>query len=181
MSDARLTGVIGLDGHDGAGKTTLAVALAGVSGSAYVRPFSGAVGRELMAAAEKADTAAVAEIGRTALSGALADHGRPLVLDRSWMTVASLMPATEFAACWSIWIPTVLCWSALPATLERLASRSEEPRTAAWHRHYLERYLAISEQFGVPVLRTDDRTPAECLALLLSEFAPARPRVNPAS
>jgi len=171
--DADLAGVIGLDGHDGAGKTTLALALAAASGSAYVRPFSGAVGSALLDAADRSDTAAVLEIGRDALTGALAEHGRPLVLDRSWLTVASLLPVAEFAAGWSTWIPTVLCWSALPVTLERLATRDEQPESVAWHQHYLQRYLALSEHFGVPVLRTDGGSPEDCLALLRDRLLPA--------
>jgi cytidylate kinase len=166
MSDAQINGALGLDGHDGAGKTTLALALARAAGASYARPFSGAVGRELMAAAEKADTMAVCEIGHRALTSALEDHGRPLVLDRSWMTVASLVPTVEFNAAWSVWIPTVLCWTDLPTTLSRLASRREEPQSPAWHQQYLERYLAISQYYSVPVLHTTDHSVTECIVIL---------------
>lgn len=157
--------VVALDGHDGAGKTTIATALAEVLGAQYVRPFGGATGHALMAAATAHDHAQVLAIGHDALHGAIETRREApaLVLDRSWMTVASLVETDDFAASWSLWVPTILCWSDLGTTLARLEQRTEAPEELAWHTLYLDRYLDLARRFDVPVLRTDTAPVDDCV------------------
>lgn len=172
--------VVALDGHDGAGKTTIATALADALDGVYVRPFGGATGRALMAAATAHDPVQVLAVGEGALRDALGAHrdSPVVVLDRSWMTVASLVEPAEFAAAWTLWVPTVLCWSDLTTTLQRLAVRTEEPEDTSWHSFYLDRYLELARRFDVPVVRTDRASVASCVdavrAILdgLSDTAP---------
>jgi hypothetical protein len=157
--------VVALDGHDGAGKTTIATALAHALGAEYVRPFGGATGHALMAAATAHDHAQVLTIGHDALHDALETHREApaLVLDRSWLTVASLVEPEQFAAAWTLWIPTILCWSDLATTLARLDQRTEAPEELAWHTLYLDRYLELARRFDVPVLRTDTAPVEDCV------------------
>ncbi|MHA7271053.1 hypothetical protein [Arthrobacter sp. HLT1-20] len=151
-----LRGVVGIDGHDGTGKTTLAKNVAERLGMSYLRPFGGSRGQELTRASESGDTAEVLRIGASALEHALqsADGTGAILLDRSWMTVASLVDDDEFREHWTLWIPTILCWADLPTTLSRLAQRDEPEESLAAHRHYIARYKALAEANGCTVVDT---------------------------
>lgn len=154
MSDpAGLAGVVAFDGHDGTGKSTIARAVAERLGAAYARPFGGAAGRALMAASDAGDEAAIVRVGEDALAAAL-DAPRPLVLDRGWVTVATLLPWERFEPLWSRWVPTVVCWCDLETTLERLADRDEPAEALAWHEHYIARYREIAAARGCPLVVT---------------------------
>ncbi len=147
---------VGIDGHDGAGKSTLAALLADRLGVECRRLMAEPHGSALMAAADAGDTAGVIEVGRAAFSATLeADAAGPVILDRSWITVASLVPWETFRGSWDHWVPTVLCWADLDTTLSRLAERSEAPQPVAWHEHYLAVYAEIAAATGTPVVRTD--------------------------
>ena len=89
--------VLALDGHDGAGKTTIASALALRLGGVAVRPFAGATGGALFEAGQREDVDALIEIGGAAIETAVstAPKGCLVVLDRAWMTVASFMPGVR--------------------------------------------------------------------------------------
>lgn len=171
--------VIGIDGHDGSGKTTLAKALVNAVGGSYCRPFGGAAGRELLAAAESGDSLRAIEIGRNAVSLALEPFGdsSPVVLDRSWVTVASLMPWDVFDRHWPTRMPAIVCWCDLETTLERLSHRPESPKRTSWHAHYLARYRELADFGSCPLLRTDETDEAGVLAQALqyaSEIGLAR-------
>lgn len=152
--------VVGIDGHDGTGKTTIAKNVATRLGFSYRRPFGGERGLALSRAAASGDTAAVLRIGADALARAVqpAGEGRPLILDRSWMTVASLVDDEDFRDRWTLWIPTILCWADLPTTLGRLALRDEPGESVALHRHYIDRYRTIAQRMGCSIVDTSNRS-----------------------
>jgi cytidylate kinase len=170
--DQILGPLIALDGHDGSGKTTLAIAFADRIGGSYARPFSGTLGKELLKAGESGDVEGVVELGQRGLDRAIAEAERfPVVLDRSWITVASLI-ASESLAKWTVRIPTVLCFSDLRTTLERLELRTDEfLEPVAWHTRFLEIYLDIAERHNVPILRTDTGDPISVTLDKLEQLA----------
>jgi cytidylate kinase len=161
--------IIGLDGHDGTGKTTLAQLLAQRLHGRYVRTFGAQWGVDLMRAHEQHDDALTVEIGMAALQAAVASASTDevLILDRSWITVRSLVGAELFAQRWSLQVPTILCWADLPTTLARLELRHDEAgQTTAYHRRYLALYWRCARRGQCPILRTDLGTTAENLAAL---------------
>lgn len=164
---------LGLDGHDGAGKTTLGRAAATALGAEYVAPFAGRVGARLLRAASSADYDLTLEVGAAALSAALSriDPGTSVVLDRSWMTVASLVPPDVFDRYWCMWIPTLLCWTDLPTTLARLNVRAEAPASLSSHRYYLRCYRDIAVRHRCFVIDTSKKTEGEALQQVLDHAA----------
>lgn len=174
-------GVVGIDGHDGTGKTTIAVNVAAQLGMLYLRPFGGSRGQELSRASAEGDTEAVLRIGASALEHALqsvAGSG-PTILDRSWLTVASLVDDAVFQARWTLWIPTILCWADLPTTLGRLATRDEAAESVDWHRHYIARYKAIAAANGCQLVDTsragEKESTAQMAEAVLALLNHARP------
>lgn len=162
--------VIALDGHDGAGKTTLALALAERIGACYVRPFGGLAGTELLQACNDNEFRRVLHIGATALETALSKNSSSsaVVLDRSWLTVSTLVPEKLFSENWSLWIPTVLLWSDIDVTVARLNLRlNEEPESIEYHQKYLALYLERRELRPGPLLRTDLLDKYLCLEKLI--------------
>lgn len=164
-----LPGAFALDGHDGAGKTTLALWLANAVSGTYRRPFSGQVGAALLEAAASGDDTMVIRVGRTAIEGVIADPTarRPIILDRGWMTVASLVRWDLFSAEWSLKIATALLWADLKTTISRLNTRIEVKEDTAAHEHYLRVYRELAERSSVPIVRTDINPIARCEATLL--------------
>lgn len=164
--------IVSLDGHDGAGKTTLSAALAARLGGVAVRPFSGAIGAELLRVGESGDVAGLVKVGSTAIENAILSvpGNIPVVLDRGWMTVASFVPeSAEFFAQWNIWVPAALCWAELGTTLSRLAMRSDEhTEPNEWHEHYLAIYLELARRSKSPIVRTDLMDLTACTSQLVT-------------
>ncbi|MEP9387672.1 hypothetical protein [Mesorhizobium sp. KR9-304] len=165
MRSAERPAVIALDGHDGSGKTTLAKALAERMDARYVRTFGSPHGAALMAAYRRRDSGGVLEAGVKAVEAALdLAAGGPAVLDRGWLTVATLVPADLFAARWWLWVPTALLWCDLPTTLARLGQRgAETPETTAWHADFLAIYEDRRLLRDGPTIRTDLKSVEQCL------------------
>lgn len=163
-------GVVALDGHDGSGKTRLARLLADAVAGSYQRPFGGRHGVRLLEAADQGDVKRTVALGEAGIRRAIAAAGtrRPVVLDRGWITVASLVDFDDFAPLWECWMPTVVCWADLDTTLARLALRTEVPAPTAIHAHYLKTYWALARRSSSYVLRTDLNTEDECVERLVA-------------
>ena len=147
--------VLVIDGHDCSGKTTLTKALCQNIGASYVKPFFGEGGELMLAAAEEGRTALAARLARDLVKEASTAAAEPIqVFDRHWMTVFTLLPESH----WEPWFPlppTILCWSNLPTTLERLKRRGEALTSYNWHVRYLACYDELARRFTVPFVRTD--------------------------
>lgn len=157
----KLVGVSGrpiqlvIDGHDGAGKTTLAARLAEALGGRHVRPFSGTLGALQLWCGERGDTEFTTDLAKRAIEYALDQNrdARVIVFDRHWMTVCTLLPE----GMWSRWQPhppTALCTASLEVTLARLGARDEPQESIESHQHYMGLYRTMIERFGGEVIDT---------------------------
>lgn len=164
--------VLALDGHDGTGKTTLAKLLAEQVGAFYVRPFAGERGKELMEAYTCGDLHRVIDVGKRAIANAVDASVGPIILDRGWLTVSTLLPRDVFVGQWKHWIPTVLLTCGLSTVMNRLSYREDEtPESAQWHQDFLDLYLERSSLREVQVIHTDCQAVDKCLRELISIFA----------
>ncbi|MBO9728439.1 MAG: hypothetical protein J7623_07345 [Chitinophaga sp.] len=159
--------ILAIDGHDGAGKTTLATLLAQATGGTYLRPFGGKTGAALLAHAEKKEYQQVADLGKAAINGLLAANSQDiLIFDRHWMTIFTLIPASYYQD-WLPVPPTTLCYADISTTLQRLEARTEETFDVAYHTGYMAQYLQLGKTYGANILRTDQYPQDVCLAKLL--------------
>lgn len=162
--------VLALDGHDAAGKTTLALRLASAVGARYVRPFGGDFGQKLMKAYKAGEHLETLSIGRQAISTQLeeARESDLLVMDRGWVTVATLVPRELFASRWQLWLPSVLLWCDETTTRGRLRARAVvENEPDDWHAHFLSEYLDRFSLRPGEVVRTDVMNEAGALERLV--------------
>jgi MoxR-like ATPase len=160
--------ILAIDGHDGAGKTTMATLLAQATGGAYLRPFGGKTGAALIEYAAKKDYQRVSDLGKAAIDKVLLEsHQDILVFDRHWMTIFTLIPEAYYQD----WLPlpaTTLCYAGISTTLQRLAIRTEETFDRDYHTGYLEQYFQLGKTFGAHILRTDEHGQDACLAQLVT-------------
>jgi thymidylate kinase len=161
--------ILAVDGHDAAGKTTLASRLAERLGAAYVRPFSGQRGVAMLEAAEAGDTDSAFEIAGKAVEQTLSvnQHAPLIVCDRLWLTVFSLVPQ-DLHDRWPYLAPLVLCYADLSTTLARLANRDEQAYPQSWHVKYLELYQKLAQRWRCFVVRTDQHAEDVSLAMLVN-------------
>ena len=158
--------VLALDGHDGAGKSTLASRLAVRLGAVHLRPFSGPVGERMLRAALDGRYARAAVLARGAVARALAAAPGPLVVcDRHWMTAFTLLPEA-YREGWAPLPPTALCYAGVAATRARLAARDGDAGEEGWHRNYIRAYRRLARTFGCEVVRTDRLSEDEALEAL---------------
>ncbi|MBD8546793.1 hypothetical protein [Sphingomonas sp. CFBP 8760] len=165
--------ILALDGHDAAGKTSLARGLAHAVGARYARPFGGEPGRRLITAYQADRPEDVLAIGHKAILAQL-DAAAPderLIFDRGWLTVATLVPHDLFAKTWDLWLPTALLWCDEATTRARLELRpfdDDEPED--WHAHFLAAYRDRFSLRPGATLRTDQLSEVACLVELRRLF-----------
>ena len=170
------TSVLVLDGHDAAGKTTLARMVADSLGGRYVKPFDGTLGDMIIwlygrQHFELADGLSRAAVAKMALDNSDASL---LVFDRHWMSMFTLLP-TSLRKGWFPLPVTILCWADLPTTTQRLSDRGEDVGNPAEHEHFIQLYRDIANEFGVPSVDTSLESIEDSLATILRLAANMRP------
>ena len=160
--------VLVLDGHDAAGKTTLARMVADSLGGRYVKPFDGTLGDMIIWLYKQKRFAQVDALSKSSIEKAMLDNSDSslLVFDRHWMSMFTLFPSCLRER----WFPvpfTILCWSDLPTTIKRLSDRGEEAGNLAEHNHFVQYYKEIAEEFAVPIVDTSLESPEDSLTRIL--------------
>jgi thymidylate kinase len=151
------------DGHDGAGKSTLARLTAELIDGTVVKPFGDLLGDHIAwlwgnEKFQEADWLARSSIERVLSTAA---EG-PLVFDRHWATMYSVLPSQY----WENWHPlprTIVCHTTPEATRARLAERGEDPLEYEHHVHYQEIYRRLGQNNGALVLDTTHATADESM------------------
>ena len=170
--------ILALDGHDAAGKTTLARQLAEAVGARYVRPFGGNSGRKLIEAYEAGRHLETLSIGHQSILSTLESvrEGDRIVMDRGWVTVATLVPRHLFAANWVLWVPSTLLWCDEATTRARLLRRDkDENEPDDWHASFLAAYRDRFTLRQGQTLRTDLLAESACLDQLKRVYEAAAP------
>jgi hypothetical protein len=160
-----------LDGHDAAGKTTLAALLAERTGARLVRPFEGKLGKLIAWSWGRGDFEVADTIARASVRKELASNGdaRALVFDRHWLSLFTVLPRRLHDA-WQPLPPTVLCWTDVETTCRRLAERGEEVGDVRTHAHYCAVYRELAAEHGVPVVDTTRLGVEEAYAVVAAEL-----------
>jgi thymidylate kinase len=158
-----------LDGHDGAGKTTLAQMLAQAIGGCYVKPFNNTLGDLIIWLYRNKRYEQVDNLAVWALEKVYKDHAHEslLIFDRHWLCIFTLLP-NEYYERWLPLPPTVLCWTNLETTIKRLEARGETVGPIERHQHYCERYRDLATQYNVPLIDTTHCSSEEALEQILS-------------
>lgn len=160
--------IIAIDGHDGAGKTTLATNLAKHLNCKYVKPFNNSLGDMIAWLWQNEHFRVADEIARLAVRRILEEEAEEscLVFDRCWLTMFTVLPE-EYFSNWHPLISTILCWTDVDTTLRRLDERGEDATNVLIHEHYCKLYKSLATRFDVPILDTSRSTTDESLERLI--------------
>ncbi len=165
LAPATAPPLIVVDGHDGSGKTTLAQLLARALGGVVVRPFVGPIADAFYRCLEAGAFAELDRVTREAVARCAAEPRgqRPLLFDRHWLTMLSVLPPSLHGG-WLPPPPTVMCHADWRTTLARVSARGETRRNSApYHQRYCDRFLRLARRHDVPVIDTAASTPEASL------------------
>jgi hypothetical protein len=155
--------ILVIDGHDGAGKSSLAGLVARRLGWAAARPFTGAVSAAFYRCLARDDPDQLHAIARRAVARLEALHPGGVVFDRHWLTMLSVLPPSLHGR-WLPPPPTLLCWTDPVTTLHRVSARGETRRNDLdLHRAHCALFLEHAQRHGIPVLDTTRLTPRRAL------------------
>jgi AAA domain len=148
-----------LDGHDGCGKSTLARVVAEQLGGRVVKPFADTLGDHLAWLWRNQRYAAADALARDSIARILStSDGQPLVFDRHWATMFTVLPEQYWAA-WGAPPRTVICDAPADLVMRRLVERGEPAGDAGRHQQWLMRYRDLAGRFPGTLLLdtgTDD-------------------------
>lgn len=159
--------VLALDGHDGSGKTSMAVRFAREFGGAYVKPFDGEEGEQLADLGARQLFDELAALGRAILDRAVSrEYGTELIVcDRHWFSLMTFWEDGR-APLWPERPLTIVCWASAEVTVERLSRRAEPQYDAAFHSYWCDKYRRLAALHHLAVLDTSRTTEAEAYAQL---------------
>lgn len=160
----RVPELLVVDGHDGAGKTSIARRLDPVYGR-YVRPFGGTLGDFIAWLAYRQRWTDLNEVARAAVEQVVEANrdAQRLIFDRHWLSMFTLLP-DGFRSAWYPVPHTVLCWADLSTTLRRLDERDEPAGDVGEHERFIALYRDLAARYRVPVVDTSRLTLDEGVA-----------------
>jgi hypothetical protein len=164
---SRLPKVIVIDGHDGAGKTTIASRLADRLGGTYARPFAPPVGAELSELRDRGLTDLMDRHAREAVARVVAStDSHLLVFDRHWPTVLTLGCMHARYALDPAWFPlppTVICWTDVETTRRRHHERGEVTFPLSVDSYYCSAFRSVALEYDLPVVETTNTSADEAV------------------
>jgi thymidylate kinase len=171
---APLPRIVAIDGHDGAGKSTIAALLAERLGGRTVRPFAPPVGSILSSLRNRGQLKAAEETAFKEISKLTAEAGSDLLIfDRHWaslQTMLSMFEPYKLSERWYPLPPTILVWTDVHTTRERHLQRGEKPFPRDRDEYYCKSFRQLAADCGLPILDTTNREPIEVVASILSEW-----------
>ena len=163
------TKILVVDGHDGAGKTTIAKCIAERYGMKYVKPFSDSLGDLIAWAYRQQKFEFANNIALAAIEKQLSDNkGIDLVFDRHWLSMYTVLPE-EFHSLWQRPI-TICCWADVNTTINRLRSRNEFEVNEWNHEYYCEAYKNYAIKYGTMLLNTSENDDLENNMRLVGKY-----------
>ena len=155
------------DGHDGCGKSTLAALTAAELGGQVVKPFSDSLGDHIAWLWRNERFADADRLARSSLERVREQFPPPLIFDRHWTTMFTVLPE-EFWAEWGELPPTVVCHAATDTVMTRLDSRGEDLGDPQEHDYFNELYVKLAPMArNHLVLDTTSVGVEDCLAQVL--------------
>lgn len=138
--------IIAFDGHDGCGKSTLAGEVARHIGGQVVKPYPDSLGDHIAWLWGKGRFREADALARSSVERVLerADPGRPIVFDRHWATMYTVLPEEMWPA-WRPLPPTVICHADTDVIMDRLRQRGESPGERQEHEHYGRFYVSLAK------------------------------------
>ena len=163
--------IIVLDGHDGAGKSTIGSLLAERLGGLQVKPYTDSLGDMLSWLWQKSHFELVDELARLAIEKVIEENpgSTLLIFDRHWLSMFTVLPESFYEK----WYPiptTILCWADEETTIRRLRERGESIVEDDMHAHYCRLYKSLAERYGIPVIDTSLRTAEVSAQLIMAEI-----------
>jgi len=156
--------IIVLDGHDGAGKTTLSMSLANSFDGTYVKPFNDTLG-DMIAWLWKNNKFDLADnIARMSIKKILDEykHSELLIFDRHWMSLFTVLPH-EFREHWLPLPSTILIWANISCTIDRLRKRKEHYGNVKEHSYYIDLYKQLAYEYDIPIIDTSNKQKEEVI------------------
>jgi len=169
--------LIAFDGHDGAGKTTLAAAVAAQIGGTKVSPFGGTLGDFIAWNYRSRRYGMANDVALAAIRKALAEHDKAgaLIFDRHWLSMFTVLPP-RYRSSWRDRPFTILIWADPAATERRLIERGEAVDRPG-NEYYCRVYRELAERYRVPMVDTTLGTLEENIARcreLIESLGPGR-------
>lgn len=140
------------DGHDGAGKTTLATLVARNLNAKYVKPFDGTLGDLIAWTFRQKQYDLTNTIALAAIEEVIDENSdvEVLVFDRHWLSMFTVLPK-EYHEQWKPLPFTILCWTDEETTRLRLAERGEKDNRTEY---YCKLYKELAREYDVPIINT---------------------------
>lgn len=163
--------IVALDGHDGAGKTTLANILANKLNGKYVKPYNDSLG-DMIAWTYKNNKYDLTDLfSRTAIEKVYDENKNSdyLIFDRHWLSMFTVLPEKYYIN-WHNLPKTFLCWADIKTTHKRLLEKGEEILEIDKHEYYCDLYKKLALRYNIDIIDTSIYNVDESIRIIMSKI-----------